>query len=255
MAFFTYQGKQIYFEESGSGDPLVLLHGNTASSRLFGEVVSFYEKSFRVILVDFLGHGRLERVVELATDLWHDEAIQVIELIESQGYGKVNLLGTSGGALVALNIALERPDLVNSVIADSFEGEKALDLVGQTIEEERAQSKLVPEMVAFWQSQHGDDWEQVVDEDTRAMKDHYEKIGNFFHKNLSELIVPTLLTASLKDEYAELVEFQSLYPELAGQMKQGNVYLFESGGHPAMISNGEKYYQVVKEFIEGLASL
>ena len=87
MAFFIYQGRQIYFEESGSGERLILLHGNTASSQLFDGVISYYEKDYRVVRIDFLGHGKSERLEKLATDLWYDEAIQVIELIESQGYG------------------------------------------------------------------------------------------------------------------------------------------------------------------------
>ncbi len=38
----------------------------------------------------------------------------------------INLICTSGGALVAINVALKRPNLVEKVIVDSSEGEKAI---------------------------------------------------------------------------------------------------------------------------------
>ena len=36
MAYFKYQGKSIYYEEYGHGEPLIFLHGNTASSKMSG---------------------------------------------------------------------------------------------------------------------------------------------------------------------------------------------------------------------------
>ncbi len=70
-----------------------------------------------------------------------EHKFQTIEFIEHMKYGKVHLIGSSGGALVAINIALERPDLVGKVIADSFEGEFALKEFTQNIIDDRAASK------------------------------------------------------------------------------------------------------------------
>jgi pimeloyl-ACP methyl ester carboxylesterase len=107
MAFFRYKNQNVYYQETGNGSPLLLLHGNTASSKMFDNVIDCYKNGFRLILVDFLGHGKSDRLEKFPTDLWYDEAMQVIELIEQNNYDKANLLGTSGGALVALNVALE----------------------------------------------------------------------------------------------------------------------------------------------------
>lgn len=43
-------------------------------------------------------------------------------------YKKVNIIGSSGGVFVVLNVVFERFDLVNKVIVDSFEGEVFLEL-------------------------------------------------------------------------------------------------------------------------------
>ena len=58
MSYFKYQGKNIYYEETGNGRPLLLLHGNTASSNMFYEITGKYAAHHKVILMDFLGQGR-----------------------------------------------------------------------------------------------------------------------------------------------------------------------------------------------------
>ena len=59
MAFFRYGQKNIYYEEIGEGLPVVLLHGDTASSKMFEPIIPLYADSFKVILMDFLGNGNL----------------------------------------------------------------------------------------------------------------------------------------------------------------------------------------------------
>ena len=70
MSYFNYQSKWIYYTETGSGKPVLFLHGNTASSRMFELLLPLYEDKFHVILIDFLGHGKSERVEEFPADLW-----------------------------------------------------------------------------------------------------------------------------------------------------------------------------------------
>lgn len=52
---------KLYYSEHGSGEPLILLHGNGEDSRYFKEQIRFFSKHFRVIAVDTRGHGRSPR--------------------------------------------------------------------------------------------------------------------------------------------------------------------------------------------------
>ncbi len=243
------EGKKLHYAFSGFGKcPLLLLHGNTASSRMFQSVLPLYEKHFRVLAMDFLGHGKSERLEEFPPDLWHSQAMQAAQLLDFLGLRRVNVIGTSGGALVALNLALERPELVRKVIADSFEGEKALDAVASAIEAERAQAKSDASAVNFWRDCHGDDWESVVDNDTRAIVRHHAVIKNFFHRELSSLDMPVMLTASLEDEFAEIVSFPETYTAMLEKIPTGRTHLFPTGGHPALLSNAEAFAGLAEEF-------
>lgn len=245
MPYFKYKGKNIWYDESGEGLPLLLLHGNTASGRMFDGVIDLYARNFRVITIDFLGHGKSDRLERFPTDLWFDEAMQVVEFLRQGEYGEVGIIGTSGGAIAALNVALEAPDVVNKVIADSFEGETPLAEFVESIVTEREQSKHDP---SFYICNHGKDWGSVVDNDTRALDEHYRTIGKFFHRDLSELKVPVLLTGSRKDEYIPTGFFERTYGDMLARIPLGAMCLFEEGGHPAMLSNAGKFAELARKF-------
>lgn len=248
MPYFKYIDKNIYYNESGNGEPLLLLHGNTASSKMFDDIVNFYEKHFKVIVIDFLGHGKSDRLESFPVDLWFYEAMQVIEFIKQSGYEKVNIIGTSGGAIVALNIALESPESVKRVIADSFEGEKPLAEFVESIVEERELSKHDRDSRSFYEYNHGEDWESVVDNDTQALYNHYKTIGKFYHKKLSNLKVPVLLTGSKADEFIPPGFFEQTYGEMMNKIPNATMYLLDNGGHPAMLSNGEEFSELAFKF-------
>ncbi len=141
MSYFNYQSKKIYYKETGSGKPIVFLHGNTASSRMFELILPLYEDKFHVILIDFLGHGKSDRLEEFPAELWTEEARQTTALLEHLDIGKVNLVGTSGGAWAAVNAALEQPYLVDKVVADSFDGRTLADDFSENLLKERAEAK------------------------------------------------------------------------------------------------------------------
>lgn len=168
MSFFTFEGRNIYYEESGDGTPLFFLHGNTASSKMFADISKRYSDSFKVILIDFLGHGNSDRLDEFPCDLWFYEAQQVITFLRYKKYGKANIIGCSGGALVALNVALEASEFVEKLIADSFEGEKADKMLNDSLYEDRKNAFNDPGARGFYAYMHGDDWEQIVRNDTSA---------------------------------------------------------------------------------------
>lgn len=252
MSYFTFENKQVYYQELGHGEPLLLLHGNTASSAMFEEAAIKFMENHTVILIDFLGHGKSERILEFPADLWFYEAQQVIAFLEEKNYNNVSLIGSSGGALVAINVALERPKLIHKVIADSFEGENPLQAFTETIGEQRELSKKANEKRGFYISMHGDDWEKVVDFDTQAIEKHFREIGKFFHKSLEDFVPPILLTGSKEDEFVlelNVNYFEKTYSNLIKKIGHGEMSLFEKGGHPAMLSNLDTFVRISENFL------
>lgn len=247
MSYFNYQSKKIYYKESGSGKPVVFLHGNTASSKMFDLILPLYEDQFRVILIDFLGHGRSDRLEEFPADLWTEEARQTTALLEHLDLGKVNLVGTSGGAWAAVNAALERPDLVGKVVADSFDGRTLADDFAENLLKERAEAKKDEMGSAFYEWCQGEDWERVVDMDTRALVQCAEEKLPLFTKPLNTLKNPLLLMGSKGDDMCRS-DFQDEYLMIAKETN-AQICIFSEGLHPAVLSCAEQAAEAIAGFL------
>lgn len=100
--------------EKGSGDILVLLHGNGESSLYFKNQIEYFSKIFRVIAIDTRGHGKSPRgkapftIRRFAADLY--------EFFMQKGIDKANILGFSDGANIALEFALRHSECVEKLI-------------------------------------------------------------------------------------------------------------------------------------------
>mgnify|MGYP000871999808 FL=1 len=242
MSYFKYQDKFIFYEEYGQGEPIIFLHGNTASSKMSEFLMPLYAENFRCILIDFLGNGQSDRVENFSPDMWHDEALQTIALTEHL------LIGTSGGAWAAVNAALERPDLFHAVVADSFDGRTLNENFSANLLSERKAAKEDTQSRQFYELCQGADWEKVVDLDTEALLKCAEEKRPLFHKPLEELKTPILFMGSREDESCRN-NMEEEYREMASMLSQSSVYLFPKGGHPSLFSNAEEAAMQIKKFI------
>jgi pimeloyl-ACP methyl ester carboxylesterase len=115
-AFVDLAGVHTWYDEVGSGDPLVLLHpgGAGVDSRAFGPNLDGLALEFRVFTPERRAHGRTPDVDGPITfDAMADDTIRFLEEVVG---GAARLLGVSDGAVVALLVALRRPDLVERLV-------------------------------------------------------------------------------------------------------------------------------------------
>lgn len=250
MSYFNYQSKKIYYTETGKGTPVLFLHGNTASSKMFEPLLPLYTEHFRVIRMDFLGNGKSERVEQFPVDLWIQQGKQITSLLKHLNYEKVHLVGTSGGAWSAVNAALDCPELIGKVIADSFDGRTLHLGFAENLRKERAEAKQNEEAAQFYEWCQGEDWEKVVDLDTECLLRCAGKNIPLFHKPLSSLEVPVMFMGSREDEMVRK-DLKEEYEQMAGEIKQTRIILFERGFHPAIASNAvEAAGQIRRFFLE-----
>lgn len=102
------------FIEKGTGDILILLHGNGESNKYFIHQIDFFSSRYKVIAIDTRGHGESLRgdapftLDQFAEDL-HNFMLE-------QKIRKANILGFSDGGNIALLFALKYPDHVSKLI-------------------------------------------------------------------------------------------------------------------------------------------
>jgi pimeloyl-ACP methyl ester carboxylesterase len=114
MIFETAAGIKLYYEQYGQGDPLILLHGNGSSHRIFRKAQPVLKNHFTVYALDSRRHGNSSKVKELH---YADMAEDVYDFIAGLGIEKPIIFGFSDGAIVALLVAIKHKDALSGVIA------------------------------------------------------------------------------------------------------------------------------------------
>ena len=119
--YLTTSGAEIYYEQYGSGTPLLILHGNSQSLAVFYPFLRTFLPDFQVILMDSRGHGRSRLSVQTALHGFstEDMADDVIALLDHLHLSSVHLLGFSDGANIGLEIACKYPERLKTLICIS----------------------------------------------------------------------------------------------------------------------------------------
>lgn len=126
-------GLKMYYEVSGKGDPIVLLHGSfmTIPSN-WSKLGPEFEKNRKVIMVELQGHGRTADIDRaISYEVMADDIAALLDYLKIK---KADVLGYSMGGGVALQIAIRHPEKVRKVInisgAAKYDGwvKEALDL-------------------------------------------------------------------------------------------------------------------------------
>lgn len=248
MAYFIYENKKIFYSITGTGKPVLFLHGNTGSSKMFDPLLPLYQEQFQVIRMDFSGNGQSERVDAFPADLYGSQAVQTLALLKHLQLGRVSLVGCSGGAWTALNAALLGPELIDKVVADSFDGRSFGPDFAEQLLAERTQAKQDPFARQFYEWCQGDDWERVVDQDTKALLACATQKLPLFPKPLETLQAPVLLLGSLADTMCRS-DLAEEYRQMSMLIPDCTVQLFQTGDHPAMATNSISAAACITDFI------
>ncbi|MFD5801354.1 alpha/beta fold hydrolase [Streptomyces sp. NPDC127020] len=107
-------GVRTWYESEGTGDPLVLLHGGFCTNDTWGAQRADLAAAYRVLLPERRAHGHTPDVDGPLT--YQDMADDTVAFLETVVDAPAHLVGWSDGAVVALLVALARPDLVRRVV-------------------------------------------------------------------------------------------------------------------------------------------
>src|SRR5262249_23101623 len=124
--YIDVNGIHTWYDDRGAGDPVVLLHGGLTDSRDFRGNLDALAGGFRLLLPQPRGHGHTADVGgPIRVEVMAQDPIAFLEKIVGE---RVRLVGYSAGAVVALWVAVRRPDLVDRLVLVSglFQPEGAI---------------------------------------------------------------------------------------------------------------------------------
>lgn len=123
---FTADGVTLRFRELGTGEPVLLIHGYTATLESLSGVANLFSPTHRVIALDVRGFGGSTKFSDTARfgQLMVDD---VIRLMDHLRVARAHLVGHSMGAVIAANVAARYPSRVTSasLLAGPFYSDKA----------------------------------------------------------------------------------------------------------------------------------
>lgn len=111
-------GETIWFKRTGSGPPLLHIHGSAFGHRNFEKLTPLVARHFEVVDFDLPGYG--ESSGSPRPGGMHGLAEQVREFIRQAGYERVHVHGTSFGAMIGLCLAASYPEAVDRLVLSCF---------------------------------------------------------------------------------------------------------------------------------------
>ncbi|HEX9718230.1 MAG TPA: alpha/beta hydrolase [Ramlibacter sp.] len=263
-------GVQLYWELSGDGgEPAILVHGSWGDHLNWAQVVPALSTSLQVATYDRRGHSRSERLPGQGS-IHHDVA-DLAALIEHLFGGPAHVIGNSFGAAIALNLALQRPDMLRSLVVHEpplfslLEGDPAVQPALAAVNERAAAvvallqagqfeagARQFVETIAFGPGA----WDQLPQAtrdifvfNAATWLDEQQEPGwmTLDLKRLSAFSAPALLSFGGQSPPF----FPLVVKRIAQALPRARQNVFQQAGHVPHLSHPAEYVRVVQEFIQG----
>lgn len=248
-------GVRLYYEETGSGKPVILIHGGGLSKGWWKKQIPALSQKLRVIAADTRGNGRSDK-----TPWGHRTAryaMDVRQIIECLNLDNVTLIGWSIGARTVLSyIELFRSFRLRGVVlvdeVPSVEVHEPTETEPKKVSMDE-QDRRRRELRELFISQDVSDEE--LDQLLAESKDNTSAQGitlgpdylaQDWRPMLPSIDLPVLITTGRKS---------GAYPGcayMAEHIPGARIEIFEKSGHALFYEEPDRFNAVVAEFVDGL---
>jgi 3-oxoadipate enol-lactonase len=254
MAYCSVNGIKIYYEVSGEGRPLVLIHANPFDHRLWLYQIASFSTFFKVIAVDLRGYGHSDKPTSQTSLAMMAE--DVLGVCRHEEIKEAVVAGISVGGNVALQLGLDHPEIFKALIlvgCSSGPSEHQTRIDGyvkqgmQTYHIEHLQALVSPE---FPQTALGKyllglftDTDSILN--AEALRKIFEalEVKNLTPR-LPELRMPVL---ALNGEFdGTLPRTREMSQNIRGAVHQ----IVPGAGHACCLENPVVFDQLVREFLK-----
>ena len=215
---------EMYYEEYGTGKPLLLLHGFGGCVQNWYPFTGKLSEHYRLIVVDLRGHGRSTNPENKFT---HREAANdVFLLLEKLGIGNFLAMGMSSGGMTLLHMATSQPSRIDSMVlisATSHFPEQARAIM------RRASFGTMPQQVQEMYrecAKRGDEQIRQLITQFNAFYENHDDM-NFTAQDLSTITAPTLIVHGDRDNFFPVEIPVSLYRTIP----DASLWIIPGGDH------------------------
>jgi pimeloyl-ACP methyl ester carboxylesterase len=247
-------GMQMYYEVSGKGEPLVVLHGAHMNIQTMGEIIPLLAKTHKVYALEFQGHGRTNDIDRPIT--YENLAADVAGFMDAVGLKKADLFGYSMGAAAALKVAISYPEKVDQLITAS---------AGYSVQGfQPAYLEMIPQMTFDMFASFEEEWRKLAP-DPEGFAEFIDKMIALEHEPLEweedvkQLKTPILLITGDADvvtlEHATAM-FRLLGGGIMGDMgvplPASRFAVMPATSHTAIITQANLLHAFIEPFLQGI---
>ncbi len=230
-------GIRMYYETYGSGDPLLVIHGNGNTIADMQFQIEHFAHNYHVIAADSRGHGKSG----LGTD--HLTYVQMMEdynaLLDELNISKANVIGWSDGGILSLLLAIHHPDKVNkmAIMGANLQPD---DTAVNSWADELLQpvSKTINEMISSGDTSQ--DWNL-----NRQLLDLLMTQPDIPVEDLHKIEAPVLVMAADKD----IIRTEHTV-EIFDNLRQAHLAILPGQTHWAPVTDPDTFNALVQRFFD-----
>jgi pimeloyl-ACP methyl ester carboxylesterase len=254
-SFAPINGLTMYYEVSGKGDPLIVLHGAYMNILSMGEIIPRLAMTHKVYALEFQGHGRTTDIDRPIT--YPNLADDVADFMDAVGLKKADVFGYSMGAEAGLQLAIRYPEKVNRLIGAGV----AYDLEGRQPEFKAAVPQMTVEM--FVNMPFAEDYRKLAP-DPDGFPQLVEKLIALekepmaWETDIRALKIPVLIIAGDADGYTpehSVALFRLLGGGIMGDtgkpLPNSRLAIMPATSHTAVITQTDLLIAFIEPFLKG----
>lgn len=245
--YVSANGLRMYYEAYGDGQPLILLHGGTATVSSWHDHIPAFAKYFRAIAVDSRGHGRTNNPANVLS--YATMADDIAAFIRETKLEAPLVLGFSDGAQIALELGLRHPGLAEALVLGGayyrFSEQYQEGLRGFGFEGPTHIREIPEEWAEYLRHEH------TRDGDPDYWKTLMAQIAvlwwtplDYSAEDFAKITVPTLIVSGDREEASEVEQSVEMYRMIS----KAELFIVPNAGH--MQSAGQMASTFVIEFLQ-----
>jgi 3-oxoadipate enol-lactonase len=265
MPIFRAKRRHLKYEDLGAGRPILLIHGFTNYGLAWAPpLAALVHSGHRVILPDLYGHGASSPATRICTV--SDLASDMINLLDHLGVGSVIVCGLSLGGMVALQMAVDQPNRISSIIVVNsrswFTGPESSAMVDAWLDLLMQKDGPLKRLHATWPTLVNDEFRESAqgrasfDAWARALSTvqgfsvcHVARGMTQFdlRGRLAAIRVPTLVISGEHDCLFSLDQSH----EISGHIAGSRCFIISGAGHLSSLDSPDQFNRVLLDFLGG----
>ena len=224
MPALDMNGFELYYEVSGEGEPLLLLHGGMGRGDDWRHVFPTRLEGYRTIVPDLRGHGRSTPPADGFT--FRRCARDVLALLDHLRVARVKAIGLSMGAKTLLHVATQQSDRLDAMVlvsAAPYFPERTRALMRAAAAAPHTEKEW--ELMRQWHTQ-GDAQIRTLWDMPNHFADDYEDMS-FTPARLGSIKARTLIVHGDRDPLYPV----ALAAEMHAAIPQSHLWVIPNGGH------------------------